>query len=214
MQKSYDGEAISGYSVFNFGDPKELADGEEEKWPENKFEFAHGGSDETLYNKLYINDELVDPVYTGGTYYKFTVSDKDIVKIFVSSVPEFYNVSFEVPQGVELSVVKDLITEASLEGFQALTGTQVDLTFNSELDGYEVYLNDEKVEVEENAYRFNVAADTVVKVTLAGENGISAVSADSLRGNVYNLQGISVGTDLNRLPAGIYILNGKKVAVK
>jgi hypothetical protein len=213
MQKSYDGEAISGYSVFNFGDPKELADGEEEKWPENKFEFAHGGSDETLYNKLYINDELVDPVYTGGTYYKFTVSDKDIVKIFVSSVPEFYNVSFEVPQGVELSVVKDLITEASLEGFQALTGTQVDLKVSTD-DGYDLYVNEEKVEAEDDAYSFNVAADTVVKVSLACESGISAVSADSSLNNIYNLQGIKVGTSRNQLPAGIYIINGRKVAVK
>jgi hypothetical protein len=199
-----------GYSIHYFGDPK--PEDVTDNWPENKVTFSHYGPVQNDYNHVYLNDEVQTPDWS--TYYTLTVSDKDVLKVYIASNPEFYNVSFDVPEDVELSVVKDLITEASLEGFQALTGTQVDLTFNSELDGYEVYLNDEKVEVEENAYRFNVAADTVVKVTLAGENGISAVSADSLRGNVYNLQGISVGTDLNRLPAGIYILNGKKVAVK
>jgi hypothetical protein len=29
--------------------------------------------------------------------------------------------------------------------------------------------------------------------------------------SIYTLQGVNVGTDLNKLPAGIYILNGRKV---
>jgi hypothetical protein len=206
-------DGIQGYSVFNFGNPKELADGEEEMWPENKFKFSHYGDEETLYNQVYVNDELADPYYTYGTYYELTLSDKDVVKVFVASVPEFYSVSFDVPEGVELSVVKDLITEASTDGFQALTGTQVDLTVSTD-SGYDLYVNDEKVEVEEDAYSFNVAADTVVKVDLATKSGVSAVSAESSLNNIYNLQGIKVGTSRNQLPAGIYIINGKKVAVK
>jgi hypothetical protein len=190
-----------GYTKFAFGDD------------DNDFVFTFYGVGDDNPNNVYINDVKQSPEEDTTANYTLTLADKDVVKLFFGSNPEFYNVSFEVPEDVELAVVKDLITEASVDGFQALTGTQVDLTISTE-KGYDLYVNGEKVEVEENAYSFNVTADTVVKVEVATENGVSAISADSLRGNVYNLQGISVGTDLNRLPAGIYIINGRKIAVK
>jgi hypothetical protein len=190
-----------GYTKFAFGDD------------DNDFVFTFYGVGDDDPNNVYINDIKQSPEEDTTANYTLTLADKDVVKLFFGSNPEFYNVSFDVPEDVELSVVKDLITEASVDGFQVLTGTQVDLTVSTE-KGYDLYVNGEKVEVEENAYSFNVTADTVVKVEVATENGVSAISAESLRGNVYNLQGISVGTDLNRLPAGIYIINGRKIAVK
>jgi hypothetical protein len=176
---------------------------------------AYGNITEDMLspNNVYINDVKQDPIYANSANYQLTIADKDVVKLFFASNPEFYNVSFEVPEDVEMSVVKDLITEASTEGFQALPGTQVDLKVNTE-DGYDLYVNDEKVETEENAYSFNVAANTVVKLQSSDVNGVSSVSADSSLGSIYNLQGIKVGTDRNQLPAGIYILNGKKIAIK
>jgi hypothetical protein len=198
LEKS--GSYNEGYTKYAFGDV------------DNDFTFYFYGVGDDDPNNVYINDVKQESVNGEGSVatYKLTLADKDVVKLFFGSNPELYNVSFDIAEGVELAVVKDLITEASVEGFQALTGTQVDVKVSAE-DGYDLYVNGEKVAVEEDACSFNVAADTVVKVTLASENGISAVSAESLRGNVYNLQGISVGTDLNSLPAGLYILNGRKV---
>ncbi len=50
-------------------------------------------------------------------------------------------------------------------------------------------------------------------------SGIGSISADETQASVpvYNIQGIMVkrnADDLSDLPAGIYIVNGKKIAVK
>ena len=47
-----------------------------------------------------------------------------------------------------------------------------------------------------------------------GISDISAEAAAKTDGTVYNLQGVKVGTSLNGLPAGLYIVNGRKVVVK
>lgn len=44
--------------------------------------------------------------------------------------------------------------------------------------------------------------------------GVAQLGADSAEAPVYNLQGIAVGKGLDKLPAGIYIVNGRKVTVK
>jgi hypothetical protein len=65
-------------------------------------------------------------------------------------------------------------------------------------------------------YTFTVNADTSVKVSTT--NGVSNISVDgNASSEVYNLQGIRVARsaeNLNSLPAGLYIVNGKKVVVK
>jgi hypothetical protein len=189
-----------GYTVYDFYDG------------DNAFMFSFYGVYDDAVNNVYVND-VKQEAYNGAAAYQISFNDGDILKLYFKENPEFYNVSFELPEtGVEVSAVKDIITEASLEGFQALTGTQVDLTFVGD-PGYQVFLNDEEVEVVEDAYSFNVNSDCVVKV-VAKESGVSSVSADSSLNNIYNLQGIKVGTNRNQLPAGIYIVNGKKIAVK
>lgn len=55
---------------------------------------------------------------------------------------------------------------------------------------------------------------------IVGESGIQGIIADnSTKAHIYNLQGIIIKhnaseKDLHSLPAGIYIMNGKKVVVK
>lgn len=46
-------------------------------------------------------------------------------------------------------------------------------------------------------------------------DGVTSISFQKLeKGAIYNLNGVKVGTDVNNLPAGIYIMNGKKVVIK
>lgn len=63
---------------------------------------------------------------------------------------------------------------------------------------------------------FTVTADT--KVSICDTDGISDITVEAGAANdaVYNLQGVKVGTrgEMNSLPAGLYISNGKKVVVK
>lgn len=45
---------------------------------------------------------------------------------------------------------------------------------------------------------------------------IEAVTTDApaKKQGIYNLHGVRLGNDLDRLPAGVYIVNGKKVVKK
>ena len=44
--------------------------------------------------------------------------------------------------------------------------------------------------------------------------GINFQNADTAAQTIYNLQGIRLNTKLENLPAGVYIVNGKKVLKK
>lgn len=62
---------------------------------------------------------------------------------------------------------------------------------------------------------FVIPADAAAKLNFDGETtGISTIDSDNAAatGRVYNLQGQYVGTSLDGLAKGIYVVNGKKVA--
>lgn len=54
----------------------------------------------------------------------------------------------------------------------------------------------------------------VMTVPADVETGVNAISVNATNAPVYNLNGVKVGNDLQALPAGLYIVNGKKVVVK
>jgi methionine-rich copper-binding protein CopC len=58
-----------------------------------------------------------------------------------------------------------------------------------------------------------VTSDEILFIfSLSYQSGVKTVNAVQLeKESIYTLQGVNVGTDLNKLPAGIYILNGRKV---
>ena len=45
-------------------------------------------------------------------------------------------------------------------------------------------------------------------------NGIDNVSTDKAAAVVYTLEGVKLNKQVNELPKGIYIVNGKKMVVK
>jgi hypothetical protein len=74
-------------------------------------------------------------------------------------------------------------------------------------------------------YYYVVAADKLVSgtntvdISMDALSGINSILADGLSNDVYNLQGICVlrqanKAQLRQLPAGLYIMNGKKIAIK
>lgn len=58
--------------------------------------------------------------------------------------------------------------------------------------------------------------DITSKVTVVENSGIEGIIADKVNANskFYNLQGMTVGSSTDKLPAGLYIRNGKKVIIK
>lgn len=66
---------------------------------------------------------------------------------------------------------------------------------------------------------FNLTSVTLSNSTLSNISAVVAAATDLFPAKVYNLQGIAVATvaseaETASLPAGIYILNGKKIAVR
>ena len=137
--------------------------------------------------------------------------------------PTTYNVTFDVANDAasEVTVTADRITTISnfTETLGAFGGTEIKIAANDADTQITVKVNNEPLTIgEDGAYTFNVAANSNVSVVL-GNDGISTIEADAATGNVYNTQGVMVlkaadAQSVNSLPAGIYIMNGKKIVVK
>lgn len=197
-------QLATGYNTVNFS----VAD--------NPFNFGAYG----LYPVVYQNDAVIDDYYGSGRYY-ITFADGDVVKaFFATATPATYGVAFEVAENVPaITCKKDIITEVAdwQSGFSALQGTQVDLVAESAVN---VIVNGNAVTAGEGStYTFSVDAETTVKID-ADDNAIDGIEVDAVSdNNVYNLQGILVvknatAEQIDALPAGMYIINGKKVVLK
>lgn len=182
----------------------------------------YGSSEEeenvSLKGKVYLNGELLAPMYENSTAYSFDLEDGDVLKLFMESAPVECKVAFDIAEGVEASVVKDVITavENPAEGFDCFAGTQV-VVSGSDI---EVKVNGSAIEGEKNEdgaedFTFTVNdAATTVSVTAAGGSAVKAIAEDA-DADVFNMQGVRVGSksSLRSLAPGIYIVAGKKVVV-
>ena len=67
----------------------------------------------------------------------------------------------------------------------------------------------------QNGGRVDVWNNEIPRVQFAVSDpvstGVSVIKSTSRAPEVYNLQGIRISTPVDRLPKGIYIINGKKV---
>lgn len=197
-------DAVDGYNVVRFTDSY------------NPYEIGWAG-ESTMGGCVYVNDELLSPLYTDGTYWKYTAADGDVVKAFVKGAPAVCSVAFEAVGEPEVTVVRNLVTEVDdwQSGFSDFAGTQVSI---KAADGKAVSVTVDGTEVAADAdgvCTFSVARSCTVTVTnLAGVADI--VADDDADADVYNLQGVKVGTrkSLSTLPAGLYITTGRKVVVK
>lgn len=197
-------DAVDGYNVVRFTDSY------------NPYEIGWAG-ESTMGGCVYVNGELLSPLYTDGTYWKYTAADGDVVKAFVKGAPAVCSVAFEAVGDPEVTVVRNLVTEVVdwQSGFSDFTGTQVSI---KAADGNAVSVAVDGTEVAADAdgvCTFSVARSCTVTVTnLAGVADI--VADDDADADVYNLQGVKVGTrkSLSTLPAGLYITAGRKVVVK
>ena len=206
-QKDFD----NGYTLINFYQAL------------NPFAFGWGydysAPKPEYFGQIYINDSRIVSAYgEESTYFTTQISDGDVVKMFLAAAPVECKVAFDIPDGVEASVVKDVITavENPAEGFTCFAGTQVVVSG----DNLEVKVNGNAVAGEKDedgveSFTFTVAdAETTVALAKAGGTGVDAVEAEA-DSAVFNMQGVKVGTkaDLRNLAPGIYIVAGKKVVV-
>lgn len=167
---------------------------------------------------LYVDGVKQSPVNSGTYKYEVTVTDGSVIKAFVSTAPADATVTFTADGTVDgVKVTRDVITEVPVwDGLtdNVFAGTQYSVTGSN----IKVKVNGTDVAADaDGAYTFE-AKGGANAVTVSAVDGIASVGADTddTDADVYNLQGIRVGTrsQLGTLPAGIYISAGRKYIVK
>lgn len=172
------------------------------------------------YANVYLNDATVAPMYENSTTYQVELNDGDILKIYLASNPKTCGVTFTVGDDVNaaaISVKRDIIKTVDnlTESVSVLAGTQFDIT----AEDISVTVNGTAVTPVDGTFTFTVSDDT--EVCIAKPTAINDIRAGETTAgsDVYNMQGVKVIGNANSdaissLPAGIYLINGKKVVVR
>lgn len=218
-----DDRSATSSMVFSRGDYNKIEIGT----GYNELEFYKGDNpfSVTVYantKKVYKNDVAVDPTYSGGSYFRFSLEDGDVVKMFFTKTPATVKADITANGGAEnLSVVKDRIQPVAdfSAGISCLEDTE--LAFAAK-EGYSIKaltVDGTAATAEaDGTYKVVVKANANIVVDLQTASGISSVTnADASRtANVYNANGVLVLKNATpeqtaKLAKGLYIINGKKV---
>ena len=218
-----DDRSATSSMVFSRGDYNKIEIGT----GYNELEFYKGDNpfSVTVYantKTVYKNDVAVDPTYSGGSYFRFSLEDGDVVKMFFTKTPATVKADITANGGAEnLSVVKDRIQPVAdfSAGISCLEDTE--LAFAAK-EGYSIKaltVDGTAATAEaDGTYKVVVKADANIVVDLQTASGISSVTnADASRtANVYNASGVLVLKNATpeqtaKLAKGLYIINGKKV---
>lgn len=218
-----DDRSATSSMVFSRGDYNKIEIGT----GYNELEFYKGDNpfSVTVYantKKVYKNDVAVDPTYSGGSYFRFSLEDGDVVKMFFTKTPATVKADITANGGAEnLSVVKDRIQPVAdfSAGISCLEDTE--LAFAAK-EGYSIKaltVDGTAATAEaDGTYKVVVKADANIVADLQAASGISSVTnADASRtANVYNANGVLVLKNATpeqtaKLAKGLYIINGKKV---
>lgn len=167
---------------------------------------------------VYLNNEPVAPMYENSTVYELNLNDGDVVKIFLASDPDIYNATINAGENLDagkVSVTFDRINNVTdwAKTHSVLPGTEISI---KPVGDYKISVKADDTAIAPDAsgafvVKVNKDSTIAVNSTSAGIDGIVTDATGECE--VYNLQGIRVSNDndLTRLPAGIYIVNGKKV---
>lgn len=170
------------------------------------------------YCSVFTNGVYVAPQYEGSTSYYVTLVDGDAIKVYLASEPEKYAVTItENMNGVIETVTTDGQGYAAwTSGFTALKDTEVTITL-AEGSNALVSVDGEAVEAGDNG-AFTIAITKETNIVVDKTNSIEGIAEGNVAkdNNVYNLQGILVvknatSEQISALPAGMYIINGKKI---
>lgn len=174
------------------------------------------------YNAVFVNDEQIAASYPGGTYYYLPrLEDGTVVKIYVASEATRHDTQFVVEEDLDISVTCDFTRPMSVgsEPVALLHGTHVRI---SAPEGTSVKVDRNGVAIaadDDGSFTFIAESPSQVNVSRDLGSSINEVNEWSGRVDVYNLQGVCIWRGMDRmqlstLPAGIYIVAGRKVVVR
>ena len=163
---------------------------------------------------VYINGNKVEPTYPGSANYNDkTIQNGDVIKLYIGETQEkTYDVTIQ--GNTELAVIKqDLITpvESTDASITVLPGTRY--TFTA-IEGKQIKVKVGETELvaEDGVYTYDVNENTTFSISERGTGIDDIEGTDSTRRNVYNMQGVRITS--GKLPAGMYVIDGKKAVIK
>lgn len=200
---SYRVEPVNGYNTIYTRD----ADGQ--------FSVLVSCYDGSFNYKAYFNDE---EAAVAGYYYSFLPDTNDVIKLFLytpdEGEPTPYDVTFTTVGEVDnLTATKDHAKSVAVGN--NVVEKAVGYTEWTLATDHAIVVDGKMLTATDGVYSFATTGKT--NVTIVATNSIGDIAVDNATaGPVYNLQGIRVAADAAsaNLPAGIYIVNGKKVAIK
>lgn len=171
---------------------------------------------------LYYKNEIVEMSQSYPYEYEGLrdFQDGGVIKIYPSPVEPF-TITNEIQTGLTVKFTTDSITNEAdnVPSLVVLPGTYYTIEpVVEEGQEYVVTINDVEATPVDGIYSTYVNEDT--KVIVSAKSAITLVGADNANAqNVYNLQGILLkknasAADVKALPAGIYLIGGKKCIVR
>lgn len=157
-------------------------------------------------NKLKYSEENM-------AYSDIKLTEGSVLKVFsvrAGTTPDLHSVKFEIEAGMSAEVTYDLVKAHDPETeLQCVGMTKVSVKPSGEAN---VTLDGEELAADaEGCYEFMTSRKGHV-LSVGAFSGVSEIgSAENTNATVFNLQGIRIENDLESLPSGIYIVNGRKV---
>lgn len=207
---SSDIDLANGYNFVNYAES------------DRPFSLRMSQSDYSATTYYYLNGTKLENIYSSDEL--TNMPENSVIKIFTAE-PASHTVNYTIADGVNAKVAHDYLTEVASPGanHSLQHGTHVVIT-PVQRTGLIVKANDEAVSPDaEGRFVVPVTADTSISIANDGHVGVNDIlegeNGEAVSFEVYNLQGIRVlsnasADDVRNLPAGIYIVNGKKVAIK
>lgn len=174
------------------------------------------------YTTAYLNGVKIKPYYEGSNTYQLNFTNGDVLDVFIITEFTPFNVTFtnndeSVAANTTVSVDgKGAAINYWANGLTVLNGTTLSIAPAGDAPIY--VMNGEKVltPAEDGTYKVTVSENTALTLSSTSLTGIEEVTAASAadKSAIYNLQGVKVANRadaLRNLPAGIYVVGGKKV---
>ena len=220
-------DETTAISYFNFvradRSPITLAKGPNEvKFNSDDNPFNFSWYDPSGKTRAFINGVEAKPYYEGSNTYYYSFTNGDVLDVFIITEFTPFNVTFtnndeSVAANTTVSVDgKGAAINYWANGLTVLSGTTLSIAPAGETPIY--VMNGEKVltPAEDGTYKVTVSENTALTLSSTSLTGIEEVTANVAadKNAVYNLQGVKVANRadaLRNLPAGVYVVGGKKV---
>jgi hypothetical protein len=216
-----------GYSYYN--NPYTLVEGANElEISENSTTIEFKPNSGCYFTSILVNGE--EKYYSGSSSTDVTVTEGMVITVTTGKIVRDKTVTIYV-NDKSLAATYFSFTRKDHLSIDIATGDNTvdfcdnDLPLLFSAYGHEtcnVYVNNvlfSPLYANSTSYQFDTVNDgDVIKIMFNETTGVENIAADAnATFDVYNLQGVRVArnvSNLNNLPAGIYIANGKKVVVK